>query len=146
MITVKEMKDLELQVPKYEFVEPEEGAQEVSPVKRQIAKIQETASTFTLYDVYRSMGMLEKRIKDREAENEADRKMLKLFKAELTLIEKALGVSKMEKQFQNELAAEAAVAQAAKETVAEQAAEPAEAVPSPYADGGGDQTEHEKDS
>lgn len=147
MITAKEMKAMELQEPKYEFVEPEPDAPAISPIKQPIAKIQETASTFTLYDVFRSIGFIEKRIEDRNAENKKDREMLKLFRAEIALIEKALGVSKLEKQYQNECAAEAAIAQmGAQPTAAAPEVEAAEAVPSPYADGGGDNTEHGKDS
>jgi hypothetical protein len=114
MITAEQMHDLELQAPKYEFVQPEPDAQEVSPIKRQIAKIQETASTFTLYDVYRTIGQLDKRIEDKQAEIKADEDMKKLFEAELALIEKSLKVSDLERQYQVEVAAEIAVAEALK--------------------------------
>lgn len=108
------MKEMELQTPDYEFVEPEQDAQPVSPIKRQIAKIQNTATTFSLYEVYQTLGQLDKLIADKEAEIAKHREHKALFEAELALIEASLGVSDLEQQFQNELAAEAAVAEALK--------------------------------
>lgn len=109
------MKEMELQAPKYEFVEPEPDAPKVSPIKQSIAKIQETAQTFTMYDVYRTIGQLDKRISDKKAEIEADEKLKELFEAEIALIEKSLGVSDLEKQYQVEVAVENAFAEASKE-------------------------------
>lgn len=114
MITAEQIKELELQTPKYEFVQPEEGGQEVSPIKRNIAKIQETAQTFTLYDVYKIIGQLDKQIEDKEAEIGSIKDTKALFEAELVLIEKALKVTDLETQYQNEVAAEVAVAEALK--------------------------------
>lgn len=109
MITAEQMHEMELKAPKYEFVEPEADAPKVSPIKQQIAKIQETAQTFTLYDVYRTIGQLDKRIADKKAEIEADEKLKALFEAEIKLIEEALGVTDLEKQYQVEVAVEKAV-------------------------------------
>ncbi len=109
MITADQIHGMELKAPAYEFVEPEKDAPKVSPIKQQIAKIQETATTFTLYDVYRTIGQLDKIIEDKEAEIVAHKNTKSLFEAELVLIEKALGVSDLEKQYQNEVAAEIAV-------------------------------------
>ena len=109
MITAEQMKEMELRTPKYEFVEPDAEAPKVSPIKQPIAKIQETAQTFTLYDVYRTIGQLDKRITDKQAEIEADEKLKKLFEAEIELIEKALGVSDLERQYHVEVAVEHAL-------------------------------------
>lgn len=116
MITAAQMKEMELEIPSYEFVEPEVDAPAVSPIKRQIAKIQETAQTFTFYDVYRVIGQLDKTIADKKTEIEAHEKNKALFEAELVLIEKGLGVSlkDLEAQYQSEVAAEVAVTEALK--------------------------------
>jgi hypothetical protein len=109
MITAEQMKEMELQVPKYEFVEPEADAPAVSPIKRQIAKIQETASTFTLYDVYRTIGQLDKLIADKQVEIKGHEDMKELFEAELALIENQLKVTDLENQYKNEVLAEVAI-------------------------------------
>ena len=114
MITAESLQELALQEPSYEFVEPEADAPKVSPIKQQIAKIQETASTFTLYDVYKALGQIDKAIDDKRAEIEGHLKTKALFEAELALIEKALGVSDLERQYQVEVAAEIAAAEALK--------------------------------
>lgn len=113
-ITGEELHQMELEAPVYQFVAPEPDAPKVSPIKRQIAKIQETATTFTLYDVYRTIGQLDKLIEGKKAEIEAHEKNKELFLAELALIEKSLHVSDAEKQYQVEIAAEIAVAEALK--------------------------------
>ena len=114
MINKDELHQMELQVPDYEFVEPEPDAQPVSPIRRQIAKIQQTASLFNMYDVYKAIGGIEKIIEGKKAEIEAHEKQKELFLAEIALIEKALGVNDLERQFHVDVATEIAVEEAMK--------------------------------
>lgn len=114
IITQEELHDLELQAPEYAFVERGADEETISPIKLQIAKIQNTASTFSLYDVYKLIGSLDRLIDEKEAEIAKHKQNKELFLAEIALIEKALGVSEMEKQYQAEVTAEVAVAEALK--------------------------------
>lgn len=66
MITDEKLKEIEKNVPIYEFVETEEEL----VVKKPIAKIRETAETFTLYDVMKYLEKMTKGIADKEAELE----------------------------------------------------------------------------
>lgn len=124
-ITAEEIHDLELQAPEYKFIAPDADAQPVSPIKRPIAKIQETASTFTLYDVYKMIGQLDRVIAEKEAEIVKHKQHKELFEAELALVEKSLGVKEMEKQYQVECLAETAVAEAMKGDTSEPTNAPA---------------------
>lgn len=129
MITKKELDDMAIQVPTYEFVEQEADAPVVSPVKRIIAKMQETATTFSLYEVYQALAHIDKMIEGAKAEIAAHGKRKELFLAELAIVERDLGVSDMEKQYQAEVIAEIAVAEALKRPVAETLNPPAPVEP-----------------
>ena len=82
---------LNSQIPKYEYVEIE-GETEVALIKRTIAKLQETATTFNLYDVYTAISHIDKRNADLQVEIDINNKNKALFEAEIELIEKALGI------------------------------------------------------
>lgn len=118
MITREELKELELAAPRYEFVEAGEGNEEtLPPVKRQIAKIQEAALTFTPYEVFQHIAMLKKQIQGHKDSITGLETKLELYEAELELIEKSLGVSELNRQFQAEEAKTvAALAEKVEET------------------------------
>lgn len=103
--------------PKYEFaVVPEGVVDPISPIKKSIAKTMVVTENFNLFDVLTYIAKLKKAIEDKDAEKEGLVNMLKAYEDELELIEKELGVQKLEEEYQK--------------TVAEEASK--EPVPSPY--------------
>ncbi len=107
-VTREELRQVELTPPEYFWIEDEE-AQKLSPIKRPMAKVQKAHAEFTPYQAYQMIGKLEGFIAKRNEENEADQNKIDLFKAELAIIEKQLGIPKLEEQFKNECLAEAAL-------------------------------------
>lgn len=112
-ITRDELKEIELTVPEYFWIEDEESGK-LSPIKRPMAKIQKAHAEFTPYQAYQVIGKLESAINKRNEENAADQNKIDLFKAELAIIEKELGIPKLEEQFKNECLAESALAETTK--------------------------------
>lgn len=102
MITDEKLKEIEKNVPTYEFVETEEEI----IVKKPIAKIRETAETFTLYDVMKYLEKMTKGIADKEAELEWLRKMREKYLEEVKLIEEALGIENAEGDYIKLIASE----------------------------------------
>ena len=99
MADKKEEKKIE---PKYEWVE-EDGAQFIAPVKRKINKTMEITESFTYYDALAYCMKMEKAIEDKRAEIQGLEGMVNAYREELELIEKELGVTKEEEEFQLEL-------------------------------------------
>lgn len=96
-------------VPQYVFVESSEG-EDLPPVKRQIAKTMEITEHFRLYDVYAHLGALDKRIDEFQENIKALTEQKKNFLDELDIIEKALGISEMESEYNRVKAEEATAA------------------------------------
>lgn len=92
-------------VPTYVFVETE--GEDLPPIKRQIAKTMEITENFRLYDVYAHLGALDKKIKEFEENIGALTAQKKNFLDELEVIEKALGISEMESEYNKVKAEEA---------------------------------------
>jgi hypothetical protein len=108
-VTREELHEVTLQKPTYKWIAQEEDAQDVSPIKRPIAKLQEAHAEFTVYQAYQAIGQLEDGIRKRDEQSTADRATIELYRAELDLIQSALGIDDLEKQYQNEKLAEIAV-------------------------------------
>jgi hypothetical protein len=89
--------------PKYQFVE-EDGADQITPVKRKIAKTMEVTETFNVFETMEYLAKMEKAIKDKEAEVDGLKKMKEAYQAELDLIESELGVQKLDVEYQREFA------------------------------------------
>lgn len=85
-------------VPKYEWV-IEEGVDNITPVKRKIAKTMETTETFNYYDTLAYVMKMEKAIEDKLAEVEGLRSMMEAYKAELELIDSILNITDTEKEW-----------------------------------------------
>lgn len=113
MVTREELKELETAVPRFEWIEDAE-AEKLSPIKRPVAKIIEASFEFSPYQVYQAIWALESGIEKRNESNRADENKIKLYKLELEILEKALGVESMESEYKNEVLAEEAVAQITK--------------------------------
>lgn len=89
--------------PKYQFVE-EEGVDQITPVKRKIAKTMEVTETFNVFETMEYLAKMDKAIADKEAEVEGLKKMKEAYQAELDLIESELGVQKLDVEYQREFA------------------------------------------
>jgi hypothetical protein len=101
MTKKKEQKEVRI-VPTYKFVEVE-GADDITPVKRQIAKTHEVTETFTYYDALTYKIKLEKAIADKLSEVDGYRVMLKAYEEELALIEDVLHVDEFDRKWNLEL-------------------------------------------
>lgn len=88
--------------PKYEWVN-EDGASDITPVKRRLNKTMEITESFSMYDTLRYVMNMEKGVEDKLAEIEAMRTMIKAYRDEIELIEKELGVTKLEEKWNKEL-------------------------------------------
>ena len=66
--------------------------------------------------MYKAISYIDRVIEEKTKEIELQQKNKELFLAEIELIEKALGITDMEKQFQTEVAVEETVATALVET------------------------------
>lgn len=93
---------MENKKPVYKFIE-EEGVNDITPVKRKIAKTMEVTENFTFYDVLAYTMKMEKAIKDKEAELEGLKSMLKAYQDEIELIERELDVTEEDKKWNIEL-------------------------------------------
>lgn len=87
--------------PKYKFANESE---EVTPIKRTIAKTMEVTENFTVYDAIAYVAKMNKAVADKEAEIEGLKSMIKAYEDELQLIENELGVQAMEADYQKKLA------------------------------------------
>lgn len=95
--------------PTYAFAEVPEGTiNPASPIKKTLSKTMVVTENFTIFDVMTYLAKMEKAIADKEAELDGLRKMKVAYEAELKLIEEALGVQKMEEEYQKTLAEEQA--------------------------------------
>lgn len=112
-ISRDELKEIDLSVPEYFWIEDEESAK-LSPIKRPMAKVQKAHAEFTPYQAYQMIGKLEGFIAKRNEENAADQNKIDLFKAELAIIEKELDIKNLEEAYKNECLAESALAEATK--------------------------------
>lgn len=97
------MKKEEKIVPKYSFVE-EEGQSELTPIKRKIAKTMEVTETFNVFETMQYLAKMKKAIEDKKAEVSGLESMVKAYEEELELIEKSVGVQRLEVEFQKEIA------------------------------------------
>lgn len=94
--------DSKLAVPTYVWAD-EEGEADLTPVKRKIAKTMEVTETFNYYDALKYVMQLEKAKTDKEAEIEGLNSMIKAYRDEIEIVEKALNVTKVEKEWNLEL-------------------------------------------
>lgn len=92
-------------VPVYSFVE-EEGQNELTPIKRKIAKTMEVTETFTVFDAMQYLAKMKKAVEDKKAEISGLETMIEGYEKELKLIERATGVQRLEVEFQKEVAEE----------------------------------------
>lgn len=100
----------ELKTPTYTFAEVPEGElNPASPIRKKIAKTMEITESFTLYEAMQYIAKLKKAIADKDAEKEGLEAMLKAYEAEFKIIEEALGVQKLEEEYQKALAEDATV-------------------------------------
>lgn len=103
MITNEKLKEIEKNVPTYQFVETEEPTPNI---RKPIAKIRETAETFTLYDVMKYLEKMTKAIADKEAELEGMRKLKAKYEEEIRVIEESLGTKDTQEEYMKEFARE----------------------------------------
>lgn len=94
--------DKNLAVPTYVWAN-EEGEDELTPVKRKIAKTMEVTETFNYYDALKYVMQLEKAKEDKLAEIEGLDSMIKAYRDEIEIVEKALNVTEIEKEWNLEL-------------------------------------------
>jgi len=90
-------------IPTYEWVKEEGETEEVTPIRRKIAKKMEVTETFTYYDALAYCMKMEKAVEDKKGEIEALESVIKAYREEIELIEQALGVTKMEEEWNVEL-------------------------------------------
>ena len=95
------------QIPTYKF--SEDNKENLSPLRQKIEKTMEITETFNLYDVYKYVGSIDKHISDKLAEVKSLKKQKQAFLDEIELVEKTLGVSDLEKMYQEEQAKDAQV-------------------------------------
>lgn len=101
-------KEENIKVPEYKFDDYKDlELVPIQPIKKRIAKTMEVTETFNVYDVIAHIVKMDKAIQDKEAEVEGLKSMKKAYEDELQIIEKALGVQKMEEEYQIKLAEEA---------------------------------------
>ena len=96
------MSEEERIIPTYHWVEEEleEGEEEKSPVHRTIGKTMEVTEEFTYFDALKYKMKLEKTIKDKEAEIETLKTMVKAYEEELNIIEDQFDINQEEAKFQ----------------------------------------------
>lgn len=116
----------ETKKPVYKFVE-EEGVEDITPIRRKIAKTMEVTENFNYYDTLAYVAKMEKAVKEKEAEIEGLNSMIKAYKEEIELIEQELGIVELEEKWNLDLheklkAEEAAKLAAESEVVAEEVA------------------------
>ena len=87
-------------VYKFKEVEGELGA----PIKRVLTKTMEVTDEFNLFDTLAYVAKLKKEVDNKTAEIEGLNSMIKAFEDEIAVIEKTLGVQKMETEYQKEIA------------------------------------------
>lgn len=114
--------------PKYEYV-IEDGIEDITPIKRKIAKTMEITETFTYYDALAYCMKMEKAVEDKKAEIEGLESMIKAYRDEIEIIEKELGVTEMEREWNIELQKKLQAEEASKD-VSEEVKE----IESPYAE------------
>lgn len=114
--------------PKYEYV-IEDGIEDITPIKRKIAKTMEITETFTYYDALAYCMKMEKAVEDKKAEIEGLESMIKAYRDEIEIIEKELGVTEMEREWNIELQKKLQEEEANKESLTEEVKE----IESPYA-------------
>lgn len=103
----------EIVIPKYSFQEVE--GEELPPVRRTIGKTHEITETFTVYDIFKGLAMLEKRIADSKAQTEMFEKQRENYLAEIEVIEEQLGVSNLQDEYQKAMVEEVQKADEIKE-------------------------------
>ncbi len=96
------MDNEEIKRPVYKFVD-EEGASEVEPNKRKIAKIMEVTETFTYFDALKYCMKLEKSKEDKLAEIAGLDAMIDAYKKELAIIDSELDIVHGDEVFNQEL-------------------------------------------
>lgn len=89
-------------IPTYKWVE-EEGVNDITPIRRKIAKTMEVTETFTYYDALAYCMKMEKAVEDKKAEIAGLESMIKAYKDEIELIEQSLGVTKVEETWNQDL-------------------------------------------
>lgn len=102
-------------VPKYSFQEPEEGQDTLAPVRRTIAKTHEITETFTVFDMFKGIAMLDKAINDAKLQVEMLEKRRENYKAEISVIEEQLGVSDLQAEYEKSMIEETQSADSNKE-------------------------------
>ena len=88
--------------PLYAFVS-EEGSENITPVKRKLAKTWEVTEQFNYYDTLAHTMKLEKAAKDKRAEADGLDAMAKKFHEELEAVDKALNVNELDSKWNLEL-------------------------------------------
>lgn len=97
-------------IPVYKWVEEEvkegeegEEVEELTPIRRKIAKTMEVTEHFTYYDALEYCMKMEKAVEDKKAEIDSLETMIKAYREEIEMIEKALKVTAMEEEWNLEL-------------------------------------------
>lgn len=91
--------------PTYSFAEVPDGTlNPAQPLKKSIAKTMVVTENFNIFDVMQYIAKLRKAIEDKDKEKEGLENMLQAYEDELSLIEKELGVQKLEEEYQKTLA------------------------------------------
>ena len=84
--------------PKYEFV-TNEGDELVNPYKRTVAKTMEVTENFSPFDAMQYVAKMRKEKENKLAEIQGLEVMIKAYEDELDIINKRLGLPKLEKDF-----------------------------------------------
>lgn len=94
-------------IPVFTFDPKLDETEETPPIRRQIGKTMSITENFTLYDVFKYVGQVDKKIKEFRDGIEALEAQRKNYMDEVALIEQQLGVSDLEAQYQKVKAEEA---------------------------------------
>lgn len=90
-------------IPVYTFVG---GDENVTPVRRKIAKTMEVTENFDMFSVLQYVAKMDKAIADKEGEIVSLREVKKAYLEEMRIIEEQLGAMNLEKMYQEEIALE----------------------------------------
>ncbi len=92
-------KHIDIVVPKYKFAPLTEEEKKLPPVQRQVFKTMEITESFTVYSVFQHLAKMDKAIEDKQKEIEGLISMKENYMNEMAVIEKQLGITDLENEF-----------------------------------------------
>ena len=102
----KKVEDVAVTVPVYTFADAgkDENGNDIAPINRKINKTMEITESFTAFDVLKYMANMDKSIADKQAEIDGLIAMKEAYIKEMEVVEKQIGVTKMQDEYQQDLA------------------------------------------